>query len=455
MKMKQKLDLQQKVELKLTPELVIVLNLLQLPIAELELSIQEELERNPFLEIKESEIEEKIHYLDGISDQQMRTYRLERAITDPERVEGFPLENRPEEGKGIYQHIMEQISTMYLKEEEKVIALTILGFIDEKGFITAGEEKIAEDLNLSPELVKRVLEKMKREIEPTGLIASSIEERLLLQAVEKRADQTVQEIIKKYLHLIEIGKTDKIMSSMEISKEELDRAIKFIKSLDPKPERIFSFSSDNKYVVPDARASIEDGEIVVDINDDDIPDLRINTKLYTAYKEELKKRNDEAKKAIEMLYYRAKSFYRVKSERRRNLENMIREIVKHNMDFFTGKENSFKPLTMKKIADALNISEATVSRIVSRKYIDTPKGIFGLKEFFTKKLKAVDGREVSADYVKKRIRELILNEDKRKPLSDQRISDILRGEKIWVARRTIAKYREEMGILDSKRRKRG
>jgi RNA polymerase sigma-54 factor len=103
----------------------------------------------------------------------------------------------------------------------------------------------------------------------------------------------------------------------------------------------------------------------------------------------------------------------------------------------------------------VGISEATVSRIVSGKFVDTPKGIFELKEFFTKKLKSVDGREVSADYVKKRIREIIAKEDKRRPLSDQRIADILREEKIWVARRTVAKYREEMGILDSKRRKAG
>jgi len=455
MKVKQELGLQQRLELRLTPELVIFLNLLQLPITELELSVQQELERNPFLEVKEPGIEEKISELDRISYEQRKSMRFERSLADPEGVDGFPLENMPEQGKSIYQNIMEQISIMNLSEEEKIIAHTLLCFIDEKGFITADEEEIANQLNLSKNLIEGVLEKMKREIEPTGLIARSIEERLLIQAIEEGADETVQKIIKNYLHLIEVGKTEKILQEMNISKEELDRAINFIKSLDPKPERIFYSPSDNRYVVPDAKVFIEDGEITIDINDAGIPDLRINTELYTAYKEELKKRNDEAKKAIEMLYHRAKSFYRLKFERRRNLENIIMEIVKHNIDFFTGKDNSFKPLTMKKIAETLNISEATVSRIASRKFIDTPKGIFELKDFFTKKLNTVDGREVSADYVKKRIREIIEKEDKRKPLSDQRIADILREEKIWVARRTVAKYREEMGILDSKRRKGG
>jgi RNA polymerase sigma-54 factor len=455
MKVKQELGLQQKLELRLTPELVIFLNLLQLPITELEVSVQQELESNPFLEVGEPEIEEKIFELDRISYEQTKLRKFERSLTDPEGLEGFPLENMPEEGKSIYQHIMEQISTMNLSEEEKIIARTLLGFIDERGFIMGDEEEIANQLNLPQEMVKRVFEVMKKEIEPTGLIAKSIEERLLIQAVEEGADEVVQKIIKDYLHLIEVGKTEKIIEEMGISKEELDRAINFIKSLDPKPERIFYSPSDNRYVVPDARVFVEDGEITVDINDAGIPDLRINTELYAIYKEELKKRNDEAKKAIEMLYYRAKSFYRVKLERRKNLEKIITEIVKHNMDFFTGKDESLKPLTMKKVAELVGISEATVSRIVSGKFVDTPKGIFELKEFFTKKLKSVDGREVSADYVKKRIREIIAKEDKRRPLSDQRIADILREEKIWVARRTVAKYREEMGILDSKRRKAG
>ncbi len=454
MKVKQEVNLQQRLEPRLTPELVIFLNLLQLPITELEISVQEELERNPFLEVKEPEIEEKISELDRVVEEQGRIYRFESSLIDPESMDGFLFENMPEEGKSIYQHIMEQISTMNLKEEEKVVAHTILGFIDERGFVTASAEEMATQLNLPKEMVSRVLERMKKEIEPTGLIAESVEERLLIQAVECGGDDVVLEIIKKYLHLIETGKTERIMKEMEISKEEFERAINFIKSLDPKPERIFFSSSDAGYVVPDARVFFENGEIVVDINDAGIPDLRINTELYNLYKKELRKGNEEAKKAIEVLYYRAKSFYRLKFERRKNLENIIREIVKHNTDFFTGKENSLKPLTMKKIAELLHISEGTVSRIVAKKFIDTPKGIFEIKDFFTKKLKTVDGRDVSSDYVKKRIKELIASEDKRRPLSDQRIADILREEKIWVARRTIAKYREEMSILDSKRRKR-
>jgi len=455
MKLKQELEVEQRLELRLTPELVIFLNLLQLPITELEISVQQELESNPFLEVHAPEIEEKISELDRISYEQMKLARFERSLVDQEGQEGVPLENMPEAGKSIYQHIMEQISTMNLSEEEKVIARTLLGFIDERGFITGDEKEIADQLNIPEEMVKRVFEVMKKEIEPTGLIAKSIEERLLIQAVEGGADKLVQRIITDYLHLIEVGKTEKIIEEMGISKEELERAINFIKSLDPKPERIFYSPSDNRYVVPDARVFIEDGEITVDINDAGIPDLRINTKLYAVYKEELKKRKAEAKKAIEMLYYRAKSFYRLKFERRKNLEKIIKEIVNHNIDFFTGKDEALKPLTMKKVAELLGISEATVSRIVSGKFIDTPKGVFELKEFFTKKLKSVDGREVSADYVKKRIKEIIAKEDKRRPLSDQRIADILREEKIWVARRTVAKYREEMGILDSKRRKAG
>lgn len=456
MKIKQDITLQQRLELKLTPELVITLNLLQLPIIELELMVQEELERNPFLESKnvreEPLFDEKIAELDRISEEQIKFSAFKRSLRDTGAGEGFPLENIPEEGKSLYLHLLEQISVINLTEEERIIARTLLGFIDERGFLTASEDEIAQQLEIEAEKVKKVLDVMKREIEPTGLVASSIEERLLLQAIERNADEIVKEIIKNYLPAIEKGKKERVMKELNISPDEFERALRFIRTLDPKPERIFYSKTDNRDIIPDARVVIEDGEVNVEINDDGIPELTVNTDLYRLYREELRKNNKDAVKAIEMLYNRAKSFYRIKEERRRNLERIIREIVTHNIDFFLEKSNSLKPLTMKEIANRLQITEGTVSRIVSGKFIDTPRGIFELKRFFTKRLKTVDGREVSADYVKKRIRELIASEDRRKPLSDQEISDILRKEGIWVARRTVGKYREEMGILDSKRR---
>lgn len=440
-------------ELRPTLELRVLLHLLHLPLSELETAISQEIQQNPFLEARggrEESFDEIISEIETIRERQFRVNTYERAIADTGE-DSFRIEDIPAGGKSIYQHIQEQIGLMNFEPEERILANAIVAYIDRNGFLIAEDEEIAKELEVDVEKVKGVLEKMKKNIEPSGLICKDIRERLKIQSEERGGDEIVMKIIDSYLKHVERGRIKEIAEKLGVDEEKVLSAVNFIKQLDPRPERIFETEL-NRYVVPDAILKVNGDELELIVQDGNIPELRVNSALYRSLKEAMEKGDESAKKEIEFMFRRAKGFCRLKIERKRMLEKVIRELLEYNRDYFTGKCSFLKPLTIQELAEKVGVHKSTLSRMVANKYIDTPTGVYPLRRFFTSKLKRVDGGCASSDYVKKRIKSIIESENPKKPLSDQAIADILRGEGIWIARRTVAKYREEMGIPSSGRR---
>jgi RNA polymerase sigma-54 factor len=272
---------------------------------------------------------------------------------------------------------------------------------------------------------------------------------LLLQ-LKDRKDLILINIVENYLEDIALNKLSKIASELNIDVEEVQRYADEIKSLEPKPGRSFAGSSEEiKYIIPDAKLEKVDGEYVVLINEVTIPKLNINN----FYRELIKNSDETTSQFLQEKLNSAVWIIKSIEQRKQTLTKVIESIVKFQIDFFEKGEGYLKPLTLKDVAEDIKMHESTVSRATNGKYIQTSKGIYELKYFFSQAIKANEGL-ISSDTVKNTIREIIDSEDPKKPMSDQEISDKLEKMGISLSRRTVAKYREELKIPSSKLRKR-
>ncbi len=431
--LKQRLEIKLQNKLVLTVSLKQQLALLLLPKLELQETIKTELEENPFLEeiINIEPDHEPLRDLSKYYDE------------EEEKVLSNRLAYKPS-----LTNLLDFQIDLEFEGLEKEVAREIVGNVDEKGFLSVGVEEISKKTGVSPQYVETVRQKVMR-LEPTGIGAKDIKESLLVQYDELFGiDNVADEIIRNSLDLI----TD--LNSLterypEIPEDKIKEILCNIRSLKPYPA-INYLDEPVKYIEPDVYVYDRGEFFEVVVNETHIPKL----KLTTSYRKLISDKTlpEETRKFLEEKLQKAMGIIKGIEQRRENLKKITQLLVDYQADFVRKGKEHLKPLILKDIAHQVGLHESTVSRIVSSKYVQLPTGVLPLKAFFSTKLSTSTG-DISTEKVKYMIAQLIENEDKRKPLSDQKIADILKSKGINVARRTVTKYREQLNIPDSRNRR--
>lgn len=458
MKLGYGLALEQVQKLVMTPELRQAIQLLQYTSQELNEYLEKQIEENPMLDASHSgeeyeNIDEKVKEREEIDwkeyigkyDDSSYKGQIDKNIKQPS------YENFISYSPSLRENLLFQLNVSQIDEKAIKIGKVLIENIDENGYLATSVEQIAKDLGINVQNVENVLFLIQT-FEPIGVGARNLKECLLIQIKEdKLKNPYVEVVIKDYLEDVAHNRLLKISKELNIELEEVQDICDYIKTLEPKPGRCFTSDCDQvKYIVPDATIEFVDGEYIILINDATGPRLNINN----FYKNLMRQEKDP--KATEYLTDKLNSaMWIIKSieQRRATIYNVVESILKFQMDFFKEGEKALKPLTLKDVADDIDMHESTVSRATNGKYVQTPRGLYELKYFFSTGLSSKDG-EMSSTSIKSVIKDLIEKENPKKPYSDQRISDILKEKGIKVSRRTVAKYRDEMEIPSSSIRKR-
>lgn len=464
MRMGYELTLEQQQKLIMTPELKLALRILQLPATELDELIEQELESNPVLEFE---------FLDEVRDdktdkEQTRDYYSENEIDWKEyfQYQGksytFDYSNSEDNDNSydnfmtysytLRDHLLFQFHLTILKEDYRNIGEYIIESIDENGYLRTDIDDIAKVLKVSLEDATKVLSIIQT-FEPVGVGARDLKECLLIQLKSKNMLNKIMEaIIADHLDDIANNKIIVIARRFSLPIEEVQKLCDTIKSLEPKPGRSFESSTSTRYVIPDVYVEKINDEYIVTINDKYASRLMINQ----YYKSIL---NNEEKSSQACTYINDKlssAIWLLKSlEHRKNtLYNVMKAVVDYQRDFFDNGVLYLKTMTLKCIADIISVHESTVSRAINGKYVQTPRGVFEIKYFFKSGVDNKTGFTISSESIKNMIKAMVEKEDSTKPISDQDIADTLAKDGIKISRRTVAKYRDELGIPSSSKRKR-
>lgn len=482
----QKLGLSQTLQQKLSPQQIQFIKLLQVPTAELESRIEQELEANPALEEGPEEEEserfdneenfsessesgsEEIDIKDYLRDDDYAGYKMySDGGGDEEEDREMPIPM----SSTLHEQLLTQLGYLGLDDRQYAIGKQLIGSIEADGYIRRDLEAIVNDLAFSQgiettvEEVESILKKIQT-FDPPGIAARNLQECLLLQldrmdngrdvdvAVAKQIIRdSFEEFTKKHYH--------KILKKLGTEDEEFVRdAIALIVKLNPKPGgSVSSGMAKNQYVIPDFIITNNNGRLEVSLNSRNAPELRISrsyAEMFKAY-DKSNKKDKKLKEAVTFVKQKldsAKWFIDAIKQRQQTLLKTMRAIVEFQYDFFLeGDETKLKPMILKDIANKIGMDISTVSRVVSSKTVQTDFGIYPLKYFFSEGISTDSGEEVSSREVKQIIRELIENEDKRKPMSDDKIEKILNEKGYNIARRTVAKYREQLNIPVARLRK--
>ncbi len=487
LELRQNLKLAQ--QLVMTPQLQQAIKLLQLSRIELIESINQELEANPVLEESTAMDDPSPDRAEGVktedqaetwdkgeipplaSTEDQKTPWEEQAVKDIdwkdywedesrtslpsysfEQKEAPNYENIVSSSQDLTDHLTWQLQMADLDEEEIAAGINIIGNLDKNGYLKASIESIAESTGIPIEKVESTLQII-QSFDPLGVAARDLRECLLIQIDSLGFEnRLVRQLVSDHLHHIELHNYQAMAKATGHSVEEIVEAIDIITSLEPRPGRQYN-SENTHYIVPDIYVYKVDDEYVISMNDDGIPNLRISP----YYKNALKDGTAGGDKAKEFIQDKLKSaLWLMKSiqQRKKTIYKVTESIVRFQRDFLDHGIAHLKPLILKNVAEDVEMHESTISRVTTNKYIHTPQGIFELKFFFSSGLPGKSGTEVATHSVKDRIKQLIANEDPSKPYSDKQIVDILAKDNIKIARRTVAKYRDMLGILPSNRRKR-
>ncbi len=468
MRMGYDLVLEQQQKLIMTPELKLALKILQLPAVELEELIQSELEANPVLDLaddnrdektevqqkedkeeKEKEKEKEIDWKEYLQ-YQGKSYSLEGFDSDDSSE--FSYENLMTYSYTLKEHLISQLQVSPINESLRDIGEYIIESLDENGYLITTQEDMAAILDVDMEAVKAALNII-QSFEPYGVGAIDLKECLLLQLRYKDINnEKIEAIVKNHLDDIACNRLSNISKKLSISIDEAQKYSDIIKHLEPKPGRAFEGSSSTKYVTPDVYIEKIAGEYIVIINDHYSSRLMINQ-----YYKNILRSEDKSSNASTFISNKLSSaMWLIKSlEHRKNtLYSVVKAILEYQMDFFEKGPMYLRTMTLKKIAEMVNVHESTVSRAISGKYVQTPRGIFEIKYFFKSGVDNQDGDAISSESIKKMIKSYVGSENTSKPISDQHIADFLTKEGYMISRRTVAKYRDELGILSSSKRKR-
>ena len=462
-----KLETTQK--LIMTPQLRQAIAILQLSATELGELVEKELLENPVLEADATETNDE-------PEIKVETFSSEQEDSQPE-ADGWVeyLLSGTQTTAGAQSGSNEMAKQREIADAEMVslqnyleiqlhfavldvscldIGKYLIGCIDDNGYLCGTTAEAATQLGTTETAVINVL-KLIQTFDPIGVGARSLQECLLLQLEQKINEYDGKEfslavaIIKDHLDQVALGRYKQIADKQHCSLHEVQQAVDIIRTLDPKPGCAFG-GGQAGYIIPDIIVERLNDGYAIHINDNHVPQLSINS----YYRQIVREEHSDARKYVEGRINAAVWLIKSIEQRRRTLYNVAEAIIELQQSFFDQGPKFLRPLTMKKVADQIGVHESTVSRATANKYMATPHGVFGMNTFFTAGIQSTGGEDISASRVKQEIRELIAGENQMQPLSDQALGDILNGKGIMVSRRTVAKYREELNIPASGRRKR-
>jgi RNA polymerase sigma-54 factor len=479
-----RLSLRQTQRVVMTPLLQQAIQLLQLSTLELEQVVRKELEENPLLEevpqetqdvdadapapseVGAAEVAATPAPAEPVSKETSsvdaeRADELpfdlssavfdepdERTPTSMEEREELPFENLGRTGTSLDEHLNEQLR--WATDDPRTLAIgeAIIGNLDDDGYLRAEVEEIARGMGVHVEEVEQAL-RLVQGFDPTGVAARNVPECLLLQlTADAEPDPVSVEIVEKHFEDLERRRYAEIARALKLPLDRIMESVEEIQGLEPKPGRRFAVA-DQRYVAPDVSIHKVGEDYVVVLNEEGIPRLRVNS----LYRSLLRRSDNEAKQYVEQKLRSAVWLIKSVEQRQRTLRKVTQSLVKFQRDFLDRGVAHLRPLALRDVGEDIGMHESTISRVTTNKYVETPQGLFELKYFFHSGIASDNGEMVSSVSIKKTIRDMVAVEDSGKPLSDQEIAQVLQGQGLTIARRTVAKYREELGIMPSHQRR--
>ena len=467
-----KQSLKLKLSQKLSPQQIQLMKLIQLPVLDFEQKLKQEIEENPALEITELSTNEdefndddNIDIEDYINDDEIPDYKLNSYNSSNKEENSIPYAS----GVSFTQLILNQLHTERLNDFEMKIAEFLVGCIDEDGYIRQNLEDIIDDLaftqNITTEYktVDAIL-KIIQNLDPAGIGARSLQECLALQLRRKDLNEIsiklALNIIEHSFDLFTKRHFEKLLTKYQISEKELKIGVREIERLNPKPGNSLSINSTKliEQVIPDFKIEIVNDELLLTLNGRNKPTMNVSreyTEMLKGYSlEKNRKSQKEAVQFIKLKLDSAKWFIEAIEQREQTLMLTMKAIMTYQEAYFlSGDEKKIKPMILKNIADKIDMDISTISRVANSKYVDTPYGTKLIKEFFSESMINNKGEEISTIEIKKKLEKIILEEDKRKPETDDSLVKLLHKEGYKIARRTVSKYREQLNIPVARLRK--
>lgn len=471
LQLKQSLSLNQ--QLIMTPQLQQAIKLLQLSRLELLETITQEMETNPVLEeqtFDEGDDEKELEADGTETDQIVPEVTIKENARDEVDWEAYlseyntgwaespyedkaitPFENFTAQKTSLNSHLLWQLNMSNLREPQKEIGIHIIGNLDDDGYLEISIEELSQITGRPLEEVKETLELIQK-FDPVGVAARDTRECLLIQARFHNLENTlVEKIILDHMDKLENKKYDQIAKTLGVPLEDVLSAVSIITGLEPKPGRKYN-DEETIYISPDIYVFKVGDDFEIVLNEDGLPKLRINP----YYREILSLKDAVTDGSREYIQDKLKSaLWLIKSihQRQKTIYRVTESIVRFQKEFLEKGIAYLKPLVLRDVADDIQMHESTISRVTTNKYVHTPQGVFELKFFFNSAINSLDGESVASESVKEHIKNIIKSENKAKPYSDQEIGYILKKFNINVARRTVAKYRESLRILPSRKRR--
>ncbi|MDB4874103.1 MAG: polymerase sigma-54 factor, RpoN [Gemmatimonadetes bacterium] len=482
---------QLKQELKINPRLYQAMDLLYMPLLDLQQHLKQELLNNPFLDMVEPEEEEEEAEGDEATEAEAAPEEQQEEKTNNDEIDweeilldGFDAGGRREEheereyyepvtvdSRNLADHLIDQITLLDLTPRQQFLADEFIGNINEDGYLACPPEQVLKSVN---EEVERAAETMERDtddlpfytmseieamlviiqnLDPPGVGARDLRECLMLQLKEAGLEQSVPfRLVRDCFEELINHRWSEISKRFGISPSDVQKAADEIKKLDPKPGLMYSDASDN-YIIPDLIVDKIDQRYHVFLNDANLPRLKLS-RAYQEIARDKKKFEGESKEFISSKLNSANWMIQAIEQRRQTMLKVMNYIVDRQREFFEKGVQYLKPLTLREVAEVINMHESTVSRVTNEKFVQTPRGVLPLKFFFSSGLSTTQGEDVSARGIKAQIEKLVSDEDPKHPLTDQAIVNILKESGVQIARRTVAKYRDQLGVLSARMRKR-
>jgi RNA polymerase sigma-54 factor len=459
MKLGYELTIEQTQKLSMTPELIQAIKILQLNNMDLTDYVQTELLENPILEedkraaendgepaVVEIDIRDKI-VEDNYDDDNYKQWE------NSSDHEDYSFEQYTSAEETLQDFLNEQLQLSRLEGRQKEICSFIIDAIDDNGYLTMTTEEIMAAFDAEEDEVENVLAYVQN-MEPSGVGARNLAECLEIQlAARGLLTDEMEFVIENMLQDVADNKISAIAREVGLKNDQVQQMIDLLRTLEPKPGRQFATGGETtRYVVPDIIVEKINGEYVVSTNETSIPKLMVSS--YYSQLSQSAKHDEELNKYLTNRFNSAMWLIRSIEQRKQTIFNVAVAIVHYQIDFFDNGEKYIRTLTLKQIADELGIHESTVSRAINGKYMQSPRGVFELKYFFSSGVSVSSGEGLSSNSVKSIIKDMIDGEDQKKPLSDQDMVEMLKEKGIEISRRTVAKYRESMGIQSSSKRRR-
>ena len=467
---KQVLSLQQK----LSPQQIQMIKLLELPAVQLEQRIKQEIEDNIVLEEEERSAEDEEQPPQQISfDEYLRE---DDTPSYKSRINNFSKDDKQRpvyltEGRSLQEYLVEQLGYRNLPERDMRLAVYLIGSIDEDGYLRRDLESVADDIafTMGLETTAGELERLLgiiHELEPAGIGARDLRECLLLQMaqmpVNTRPRRLARKILTSYFDEFVKKHYEKLMARLQISEDDFRDAIAEIRHLSPKPGNLYAEGGTDTtpYIIPDFILDYQDGRFNLSLNSYNVPEVRVNRRYMEMIREmvgsdgRVREKDKEAIQFVKNKIDSAKWFISAIKQRHDTLMRTMQTILDYQQEYFKdGDKSKLRPMILKDIADRTGLDVSTISRVVNSKYVQTQFGIILLKSLFSEAMQTDSGEEVSSYEIKNILQQCINEEDKRRPLTDETLMDILNSKGYRIARRTVAKYREMLGIPVARLRK--